>query len=99
MDLVKREQDEDQQAFLPEAREDISFSEKGSRRATSASKMHLRLILEIVMAFVVVVLLIHPFRDRKTVKPSPVPRCMFLTCDLKTKEDIAVANMKLRKFH
>jgi hypothetical protein len=99
MDLVKLEQDEDQEAFLPEACEDISFSEKGSRKATPASKGHLRLIVEIVMAFVIVALLIRPFRDRKTVKPSPVPMCMFLTCDLKTKEDITVANVKLRKFH
>jgi len=88
MDLVKREVDEDQQAFLPKAREseeislsDTSFSEEeeGSRKTTSwAPKKYLRLILEIAMALVILVLFIHPFPARRPGKPSPVPECMFL---------------------
>jgi len=99
MDLVKGEQDDEQQVFIPKTGEDILFSEEGSRNVTSASKRYLRLILETVMAFMIVVLLIRPFPDRKMAKPSPVPSCMFLTYDLKTNEEIAIANMKLRKFH
>jgi hypothetical protein len=87
MDLVKREENEDEQAFLPKAREseeislsDVSFSEEeeGPRKTTSwASKKYLRLILEIVMALVILVLFIHPFPARKPGKPTPVPDCMF----------------------
>jgi hypothetical protein len=88
MDLVKREVDEDRQAFLPEAREseeislsDVSFSEEeeGPRKTTSwAPKKYLRLILEIAMALVILVLFIHPFPARRPGKPTPVPECMFL---------------------
>jgi len=73
MDLVKGEQDDEQQVFIPKTGEDILFSEEGSRNVTSASKRYLRLILETVMAFMIVVLLIRPFPDRKMAKPSPVP--------------------------
>ena len=87
MDLVKHEQDEEQQAFLPNSREDNPSSEGGSRKAKSASKSYLRLILEILMAFTIVILFIRPFPDRRRLKPSPVPNSTFFTCDLKAKED------------
>ena len=88
MDLVKRQVDEDQQAFLPRAREseeislsDVSFSEEeeGPRKTTSwTPKKYSRLILEIVMALVILILYIHPFPARRPGKPTPVPECIFL---------------------
>jgi hypothetical protein len=83
MNLTKREQDEDQQAFLPKTNGDVSLLEEGPRKPTSAFNSYLRLGLEIVMAFVIVVLFIRPFSDRKAVKPSPVPSCMIFHLFLK----------------
>jgi hypothetical protein len=103
MDLVKREEDEDQQAFLPKAREseeislsDVSFSEEGEtpRKTTPwASKKYLRLILEIVMALVILILFIHPFPARRLGKPTPVPECMFFNYDQMNKKENAFTNM------
>jgi hypothetical protein len=87
MDLVKREENEDEQAFLPKTREseeislsEVSFSEEeeGPRKTTSwTSKKYLRLILEIMMGLVILVLFVHPFPARRPGKPTPVPECMF----------------------
>ena len=78
MDFVKNEQDDDQEAFLPKAGEDVSFSDREvSRKATSTLTKYLRAILEIAMAFMIVILFFRPFPDRRTGKPSPVPSCMF----------------------
>lgn len=79
MDRVNHEQDEDQQAFLPKARQDIPFIETGSQKPGSPFKKYLRLGLEIVMAVVIVVLLIRPFPEKATTKSSPVPKCRFPT--------------------
>jgi hypothetical protein len=99
MDIIKHEQEEDQQAFLPKTDEDFLFSDRGARKAISAWKSYMRLILEIMMAFVIVILFICTLSNRKTGKPSPVPRCMFVACDLVTNEEVIVANMKLQKSH
>lgn len=80
MDLIKREQDEDQRPFLSKVDEDdISLSEDSSVKTTSVLKRYSRLILEILMAFTIVLVFFHPFLDRKTGRPSPVPTCTFLT--------------------
>jgi hypothetical protein len=88
MDFVKREQDEDQQPFLPTAGEDVSLSDHGSRKSTSTLKGVLRLILEMVMAMVILVLLVRPFPDIRTTKASPVPACMVLARDLKCNQQV-----------
>ena len=75
MAVVKRDQDEEQTAFLPEARERGLFSEEDTQNRSLASRWHLRFVLEIVMSLVIVVLLVHPFPDRKDSTPSPVPTC------------------------
>jgi len=81
---VKHDQDEDQQAFLPKADDDNQLAEKGSRKATTASIHYLRLVLEIMMAFGIVILIVHPFPGIKAFKSSPVPECTFPICNLQT---------------
>jgi hypothetical protein len=75
MDVVKRDQDEEQTAFLPEGHEKGRFSEEDTRNRNLASRWHLRFVLEILMSLVIVVLLVHPFPDRMDSTPSPVPTC------------------------
>jgi hypothetical protein len=80
MDHSKHEQDEDQQFFLPKtSEEDIGFSEEGPPKAISALQKQFRLILEVAMALVIVFLSVRPFPSTKTVKPTPVSACMFLS--------------------
>jgi len=64
---------EDQQAFLPKINEDVLFLENGSRKVMLTLKGCLRLILEVVMAFAIVVLFIRHYLDRTTITPSAVP--------------------------
>jgi hypothetical protein len=84
MAIVKYEDEEDQQAFLPKDGDDALFSQDGSWKATTSSALkryRLRLVLEVLMASAIVVLLFVRFPSNKTetaVKPSPVPICMFL---------------------
>ena len=86
MASTEREQDEDQEAFLPKGHEDIPYPEKGSRNARSSSGNYIRLCLEIVMGFVIVGLLLRPLSDRSTSKRTPVPECIiFLSLLLQNK--------------
>jgi hypothetical protein len=78
MNLVPREQNEDQEAFLPKAHKAIPLSENGPPELIPALKAHLRLVIEIFMAFLILVLLAHP-PGRQMTKPSAVPTCMSLT--------------------
>jgi hypothetical protein len=78
MNLVPRDQNEDQEAFLPKAHKAISVSENGPPELISALKAHLRLVLDIFMAFLILGLLAHP-PGRQMTKPSAVPTCMSLT--------------------
>jgi hypothetical protein len=75
MAVVKRDQDEEQTAFLPEAPENGPFLEEDTQNRDLASRWHLRFVLEIVMSLAIVVLLVRPFPDRKHSTPSPVPTC------------------------
>ena len=79
MDRVKHEQDEEQQAFLSNSREDNSCSEEGPRKVSWALKHYLRIILEIGMAFTIVILIIRPFRNQMTLVSSPVPSSLSIT--------------------
>jgi hypothetical protein len=79
MEFAKSDQDEARQAFLPKARGDSTYLEKGSQEAKLASRGYWRLVLEIFMASVIVVLLTCLFLDRERAKPTPVPNCMFIT--------------------
>jgi hypothetical protein len=77
MNLVEREQDEDQEAFLPKARDcpDTASRNAEGQRLVQSLKVHLRLVVEIFMALLIFVLLVHP-PSRTTMKPSAVPNCM-----------------------
>jgi len=79
MNLAQREQNEDQEAFLPKARDghDSSFTEGEEQGLLQSLKAHLRLVVEIFMALLIFVLLVHP-SSRATMKPSAVPTCMAL---------------------
>lgn len=82
MDRVKHEQDEEQQAFLSGSQEDSSCSEEGPRKSSWGLKEYLRLILEIGMAFTIVILSIRPFRNQLTLKSSPVPSSLSINFNL-----------------
>jgi hypothetical protein len=75
MAVVKQDQDEEQTAFLLEAREKGPFSEEDTQNRNLASRWHLRFVLEILMSLAIVVLLVRPFPDRKDSTLSPVPTC------------------------
>ena len=78
MGRIKHDQDEEQEAFILEASEDISSLEKDSQNLKSAWKSHLRSILEFMMASAIVILLIRSSVDMTAPKRSPVPECTFL---------------------
>lgn len=67
---------EEEQAFLTTVPldEDAAWSQQGG---SSRVTQYLRLILEIVMAFIIGVLLVGLMYERTEVKISPVPKCMF----------------------
>ncbi|KUJ06496.1 uncharacterized protein LY89DRAFT_769397 [Mollisia scopiformis] len=73
MAIDKSEQDEDQQLFLPKDPEDNNhLPDPRSKKPNLASRFHLRLILEVLMALVMVMLYLDPF-SKSTKKPTPVP--------------------------
>lgn len=72
MNLVKNDDDEAQQAFLPKPAEDL---ENNHQEAKSTSKWYWRFALEILMAAIIAVLTTRILLDKATVKPSPVPNC------------------------
>ena len=81
MDVEKREQVDEQCEFLLEEGGACSGLGRNSKKASSAWKSNLRLVLEIVMGFMIVGLSIRSWPERSVVKPSAVPNCMYLGCD------------------
>src|SRR3954452_5648969 len=77
MESTKKKDYEDQEALLTKGDRDASFLEKGSRDGSSVWRRPFRLILEIVMALMIVALLVRPYTNLKSIKPSPVPDCKF----------------------
>lgn len=69
-------ENEDQEALLAEDTGDISLAEKASGAKPWASTNHLRMILELVMALLIVALSILYFSERNTGRSSPIPKCL-----------------------
>ena len=77
MSPVQREQDEDQEAFLPKTHdeENILLAKDGGIGLWSTFKAHARLVTEIFMGLLILLLLVHP-PSRMTTQQSAVPICM-----------------------
>jgi hypothetical protein len=84
MNLISREQDEDQEAFLPKSHEDASFLEDRPKDLISTVKGHARLVLEIFMGLLIFLLLVN-VQGRKTIQASTFPTCRSLTHSLYAK--------------
>lgn len=78
MNPASREQNEDQEAFLPKTHEDVLLPRSGrGGDLVSAVKRHMRLAMEIFMAVLIFLLLVNT-QGRKTIKPTAVPICRSL---------------------
>lgn len=71
-------QDEEQQAFIPKAQEDMTLSENDTPKARLICNGYSRLILEIFMGIAIVFLSIGHIYDKEAIKSSLVPNCMLL---------------------
>jgi hypothetical protein len=49
------------------------------------------------MGITILVQFIRPYPDERTVKPTPIPRCMFLSCRLRRSTIVANARMLCTK--
>jgi hypothetical protein len=94
MNLAAREQNEDQEAFLPKTRKKDRFSEDGPADLTSAVKRHMRLVLEIFMGLLIFLLLVNA-QGREAIIPSTGPTCRSLTHPQGAKCLMALTNAKI----